>query len=71
MSVQLYRINSDEILSKQELLVNKEVDIVLLDNSVYHGIIKKISDNNIFVSNMIKNKTVFAITSISEIVYSK
>lgn len=70
MSVQLYRINNEEILAQQELLINREVDIVLLDNSVFHGVIKDISSEKITVLNIIRNKYTFPIKEITEIVYN-
>ncbi len=71
MSVQLIRINNTEILDKQEILLNREVDIVLSDNSVFHGVIQKMTAEQIVAINIIRNKFSFSIKEITEIVYAQ
>ncbi len=71
MSVQLYRINRSDILKKKDFIMDIELDIVLLNNSVFHGIIKEINPDQITIQNMMRNNYTFLMEDIFEIVYSK
>lgn len=71
MSVQLYRINRSDILKKKDFIMDIELDIVLLNNSVFHGIIKEINPDQIIIQNMMRNNYTFLMEDIFEIVYSK
>lgn len=71
MSVYLHRVNQKDIVNQKDSILDIELDIILLDNSVFHGIIKKIKGDKIIALNMIRNKFTFSIQDISEIVYAK
>jgi ferredoxin-fold anticodon binding domain-containing protein len=55
----------EEILN----LIGKEVDIVLLNKSVLHGVIFSVTENNIIFRNIVGNKSNIPLLDIAEILF--
>lgn len=65
----LQRIYSPEIPGKVDDLLNREVDLVLENKSVLHGVIFKVSSDSLVLRNMMRNKYVVLFSDINEIVF--
>ena len=66
----LYRVFAHQLKKELSNLLNKEVDVVLANNSVLHGVILKTSETELVLRNSVRNKTVIALSEIQEILFT-
>jgi hypothetical protein len=69
MSRVLHRVYAHQIEGKVTELLKKEVDIVLTNNSVLHGIIFSVSGTKLVLKNIVRNKTKIEFEDIKEIMF--
>ena len=65
----LKRIQGYQLKSKILKIKDKEVDIVLINNSVIHGIIFSVSETELQLLNIIRNKSKIKFKEIKEILF--
>ena len=65
----LKRIQGYQLKSEILKIKNKEVDIVLINNSVIHGIIFSVSKTELQLLNIIRNKSKIKFKEIKEILF--
>ena len=65
----LKRIQGYQLKSEILKIKDKEVDIVLINNSVIHGIIFSISETELQLLNIIRNKSKIKFKEIKEILF--
>ena len=69
MSRVLHRVYAHQVKEKITQLLKKEVDIVLTNNSVLHGIIFSVSGTELVLKNIVRNKTKIQFEEIKEILF--
>ena len=65
----LYRVYSHQLKTEISKLQGKEVDIVLVDNSVLHGLVFSFSENELILKNIVRNKSTILFKQIKEILF--
>ncbi len=71
MGKRLVRIFNKDISAKISTIIDKEVNLVLKNNTTLHGIITN-SENNIFkIKDMLNKKHVVTLDDIVEIIYDR
>ena len=61
------RIFPEDFSVKIVTLLNKEVDCLLKNNAVYHGVVKSVSNNSIVLLNNVRNEKVISFSELLEI----
>jgi hypothetical protein len=71
MGKRLVRIFNKDITANFNTIIDKEVNVIMKNNSTLHGIITK-SENNIFkIKDMLNNKHEVTLDDIVEIIYDR
>ena len=65
----LHRVYAHQLKTEISNLVGKEVDIILDNNSVFHGVIKSFSKEDLVLKNIVRNKSTICFKQIKEIVF--
>ena len=70
MGKRLYRVFANELKTELDKVLNKEVDIVLSNDSVLHGVVLSFTENELVLRNIVRNKTTIAVSDIQEILFT-
>ena len=65
----LKRVFAHQLVQKIDELLLSEVDVVLSNNSVLHGVILSSSNKTLLLRNIVRNKQLISFTEIVEIIY--